>query len=171
MNSTLGKVSKNNLRELIFGLEDGLVSTLGVVTGMASGLSNSSVVILSGIVVVLVESLSMAAGTYLSNKAEYDLNKKHAAPVLFAALVMFVAYVLGGSIPLLPYFFLSVNQGIVGSVIATVISLYLVGYYKGVVTRTNRVKSGFEMMTVSLLAAGLGYIIGAIGSRYLGINI
>ena len=62
------------VREIIFGLEDGIVSTLGVLVGIATGTNNKSLVILSGLVVIFVESLSMAAGTYLSNKSQQEIH-------------------------------------------------------------------------------------------------
>jgi vacuolar iron transporter family protein len=165
------KIIKNSLRELVFGLEDGLVSTLGVVTGMASGLPNSSIVILSGVVVVLVESLSMAAGSYLSNKAQYDFKKAKHSSIVASAFVMFFAYMFGGSIPLIPYLFMPVSLSIQGSVVATVVALFMLGFYKGVITKTPKLRSALEMVTVSLLAAGLGYLIGQIGSRYIDIMV
>lgn len=79
MNSQLEKKRKNlrerfsTLRELIFGLEDGIVSTSGAVIGIAAGTGNHKVVILSGIVVIVVEALSMAAGTYLSSKSNRQM--------------------------------------------------------------------------------------------------
>jgi VIT1/CCC1 family predicted Fe2+/Mn2+ transporter len=60
----------SSIRELIFGLEDGIVSTGGAVIGIAAGTGDKKVVILSGIVIVIVEALSMAAGTYLSSKSK-----------------------------------------------------------------------------------------------------
>ena len=57
------------LRHIVFGLEDGSVSTLGAVTGIAIGTQNAAVVLLSGLVIIAVEALSMGAGTYLSSKA------------------------------------------------------------------------------------------------------
>ena len=45
-------------REIIFGLEDGIISTLGVLVGIAIGTNNKSLIILSGVVVIFVESLS-----------------------------------------------------------------------------------------------------------------
>jgi vacuolar iron transporter family protein len=57
------------LRESIFGLQDGLVSTLGAVTGIAEGTTDRTVVVLAGLVIVAVESTSMAAGSYLSTKS------------------------------------------------------------------------------------------------------
>ncbi|MEK7632108.1 MAG: VIT1/CCC1 transporter family protein [Patescibacteria group bacterium] len=63
------------IREVVFGIEDSLVSTLGVITGVASGTANRSVVILSGIVVIFVESVSMAAGTFLSSESKQEAEK------------------------------------------------------------------------------------------------
>jgi VIT1/CCC1 family predicted Fe2+/Mn2+ transporter len=65
--------SAASIRELIFGLEDGIVSTGGAVIGIAAGTGNKEVVILSGVVIVIVEALSMAAGTYLSSKSQKQL--------------------------------------------------------------------------------------------------
>jgi len=69
------------IREVVFGMEDSLVSTLGVITGVAGGTANRDLVILSGIVVIFVESLSMAAGTFLSSKSkqEADVDALHSA--------------------------------------------------------------------------------------------
>jgi VIT1/CCC1 family predicted Fe2+/Mn2+ transporter len=50
-------------------MEDGLISTLGALTGIAAGTGSGAVVALAGLVIVAVESLSMAAGSYLSTKA------------------------------------------------------------------------------------------------------
>lgn len=67
------------IRELVFGLEDGLVSTLGAVAGIAAGTEDGRIVILSGLVLVAVEALSMAAGSYLSNKSHREMLEKRIA--------------------------------------------------------------------------------------------
>jgi len=64
-----------SIREVIFGMEDGLVSTMGVITGIDAGTENSFIVVLTGFVVVCVESLSMAAGTYLSSKSLHQIER------------------------------------------------------------------------------------------------
>jgi len=70
------KIIFNQIRSVVFGVEDGLLSTLGVMTGIAAGTNNKGVIILSGFVVVLVEALSMGAGTYLSSKSEKQAQEK-----------------------------------------------------------------------------------------------
>ncbi len=66
--------SKDTIREAIFGLEDGIVSTLGAVVGIAVGTQNQYIVVLSGMVVIAVEAVSMAAGSYISSKTERDIS-------------------------------------------------------------------------------------------------
>ncbi len=61
-----------SMRQLVFGMEDGIVSTTGAVVGIAAGSQNAQVVILSGTVLILVEALSMAAGEYLSSKSHRE---------------------------------------------------------------------------------------------------
>lgn len=69
----LRKNVENSIREIVFGAEDSLVSTLGAVTGIAAGTGDTFVVILSGIVLIFVEALSMAAGSYLSSKSAREV--------------------------------------------------------------------------------------------------
>ncbi|MFH1711847.1 MAG: VIT1/CCC1 transporter family protein [Patescibacteria group bacterium] len=64
---------ESSIREIVFGLEDSLVSTLGAITGIAAGTGNSFVVILSGVVLIFVEAVSMAAGSYLSSKSAREV--------------------------------------------------------------------------------------------------
>lgn len=69
---------RDNVREVVFGLEDSLVSTLGTVTGVAVGTHDVFVVLLTGVVLVFVEAISMAAGSYLSSKSATDLYEQRA---------------------------------------------------------------------------------------------
>lgn len=61
------------IRELIFGAEDGLVSILGLVTGVAAGAASSAVVLLAGAVGALAGAISMAAGNYLGVKSHIEV--------------------------------------------------------------------------------------------------
>lgn len=65
-------IGGENLRQAVFGFEDGLVNVLGIVTGVAAASQSSSFVILAGIAGAVANSVSMAAGTYLSIKAQIE---------------------------------------------------------------------------------------------------
>lgn len=67
------------LREVVFGIEDGMVSTLGTISGIAIGSGDRDTVLLSGIVIIAVESISMAVGSYISNSSAKEVDQKTVA--------------------------------------------------------------------------------------------
>ena len=60
-------------RAAVFGVSDGLVSNIALVLGMAGAGPSSSVVRLAGLVGLLGGAFSMAAGEYVSMKAQSEL--------------------------------------------------------------------------------------------------
>lgn len=61
-----------SIREIVFGIEDGLISLLGLALGMAGATGDSKLVVLSGSVAIVAEAFSMGAGAYLSSKAQRE---------------------------------------------------------------------------------------------------
>jgi predicted membrane protein (TIGR00267 family) len=64
------------LKEVVFGIEDGMVSTLGSLMGVAVGSGNPQMVVLAGIVIISVESISMGIGSYLSNRSQEEMERE-----------------------------------------------------------------------------------------------
>lgn len=64
------------LRDITFGVEDGIVSTFGVLIGVTIGAKDIRFVQLTGIIVIMVEALSMAVGNFLSARSEKDRVEK-----------------------------------------------------------------------------------------------
>lgn len=167
-----------SVREIVFGAEDSFVSTLGAVTGIAAGVQNASIVILSGLVLIAVEATSMAAGSYLSSKTAADAEQAfnhqkkgkriHTHPIR-GGVIMWFSYALAGFFPLFPYFILPVHQAVLPSIVVTAIMLFLLGALVSRLTKRSAWKSGFEMATVSLVAAVIGYVIGRVASMWLGL--
>lgn len=69
-------ISTSTIRETIFGIEDGMVSTFGAITGIAAATGDTFTVLLSGIVIVSVESVSMGIGSFLSSKSARQINER-----------------------------------------------------------------------------------------------
>jgi len=61
------------VRDMIFGANDGLVSTLAFVAGIAGAITDPSIVLLSGIAELFAGTISMAAGSYQSSKSELEV--------------------------------------------------------------------------------------------------
>jgi VIT1/CCC1 family predicted Fe2+/Mn2+ transporter len=66
-------------RAAVFGVNDGLVSNLALVLGMAGAGPSPSVVRLAGLVGLLGGAFSMAAGEYVSMKAQKELLERELA--------------------------------------------------------------------------------------------
>ncbi len=61
------------IREAIFGAQDGLVSTLAVVSTVAGASSERYVVLIAGIASALAGIFSMAAGEYIGSKSQREI--------------------------------------------------------------------------------------------------
>ncbi|KAL6931479.1 Protein ccc1 [Hanseniaspora guilliermondii] len=78
-----------------------------------------------------------------------------------SALTIGAGYLSGGMIPLLPYFFTKhVGTGLIYSVIIMLITLFIFGYVKTILTMSDaatlekKIKEGFQMILVGSIAAG-----------------
>jgi predicted membrane protein (TIGR00267 family) len=61
------------VRDMIFGANDGLVSTLAFVAGVFGAITNPSIVLLSGVAELFAGTISMAVGSYQSSKSELEV--------------------------------------------------------------------------------------------------
>jgi VIT1/CCC1 family predicted Fe2+/Mn2+ transporter len=65
-----------SIREVVFGAQDGLVSTFAVVAGLAAAGVGPLVVLLGGAVSAMAGVLSMSIGTFLSSRAQRQLYER-----------------------------------------------------------------------------------------------
>jgi vacuolar iron transporter family protein len=131
------------------------------------------------------DDLKMVVDKITSNKdvwlktmltEELGLNLEILGSPLKGALVMFGAFLLGGILPILPYFV--VKAGIISSIIAigiaivmSVASSFVVGALKARLAKKNWIKGGIEMAGLGTGIALVGYGIGAEVARLGVVNI
>ncbi len=89
----------------------------------------------------------------------------HLAPVenkrpFMAAVVVGVSAIVGSFVPLTPFLFLPVKEGIYVSLFVSALVLFLLGVIKAKLTIGNLVKSGLEIAIIGMVAAIVGYGIG-----------
>ncbi len=65
--------SMGRLREVVFGAQDGVLSTLALVTSVAVAVDQTSTVLVAGLAGALAGMISMATGAYLGSRAEQDV--------------------------------------------------------------------------------------------------
>lgn len=109
------------IRNVFLGFNDGSVEILGAVTGLAAALNTPSLVAISALTVSVAGSLSMAAGAFLSAHSEAELLRTERAKQRFlqnsfvpsetltsplrAGLIVGCSYLVGASVPVLPFLF------------------------------------------------------------------
>jgi predicted membrane protein (TIGR00267 family) len=215
---------KVNVREIVFGFNDGSISTLALLAGVTGGALARGQILIAGFSGVIAGAISMAIGAYISSKSEMEHHQseikreeqeiKEIPEVereeirqiymkkadfadeelnmivnrvtsdkkiwldsmmkeelgLFAGrfespvrvgLIMLVAFVAGGLVPILPFVLLLASQSsLIVASIATSVSLFLVGVWKTTFTDKHWLPSGLEMVFVGILAAVIPYLIG-----------
>lgn len=70
---------RNHIRDFVFGMEDGLVSNLGLVLGVYVGGAGVDIVILAGLASMFAGAFSMSAGSYLSAKSQREVHEHEIA--------------------------------------------------------------------------------------------
>lgn len=68
--------SRARIREFVFGIQDGLISTVGLLAGVQGATENNVVVIITGLTSMFAGAVSMATGSYLSSNAEKQIFDK-----------------------------------------------------------------------------------------------
>lgn len=153
------------IRNFTFGVEDSLVSTVGLLAGIAVAQIDRSAIILTGIVLIFVEAFSMAVGSLLSEQSveEYEERKEVSLfkPAL-AAVVMFVSYVVSGLIPLAPYIFAPTNDAVRYSIALTLIALFLLGVINAKLNNVRAWRDGLQTLIMGGIAILVGIAVGQI---------
>jgi VIT1/CCC1 family predicted Fe2+/Mn2+ transporter len=116
----------------------------------------------------IVEALSTRPDAWLDFMMRFELGLEKPDPkrAPTSALTIAASYIVGGLIPLSPYFFFSpATSALLVSVIATLLALLLFGYVKGRFTGTKPFRSGFQTVLIGGLAAAAAFLIARLISR------
>lgn len=150
------------IRSAFFGLQDGLVSTTGVVVGISAGVNDKSIVILASLVAVTVEASSMAAGQYSSEKAVHQMDKtgKHTDSLIVGALIMFFSYLGAGMIPVLPVIIVGPPLSSYIGVTLALIGLFTIGFVRGIISKEHPIRNAFELFVIGGTATAIGLSVG-----------
>jgi VIT1/CCC1 family predicted Fe2+/Mn2+ transporter len=169
--------------DLVYGANDGIITTFAVVAGVAGASLSPAIVVILGVANLLADGFSMATSNYLARKSEREYNQKingsetgeepKARPTM-NAMVTFVSFVIAGAIPLIPYLF---DAGAVPfvpntfglhtnlfywAILATSLALFTVGSLRTLVTGIRWWLAGLEMFAIGAVAAGVAYGIGSL---------
>jgi vacuolar iron transporter family protein len=215
-------------REFVFGIQDGLISTVGLLSGVSTATQSRRIVVITGIAAAVTGGISMAAGAFLSTLTEKDIFEKelsdqekvaaeepHVAreallevlaaegldrPSAYrvvttlaqrqdlllrtvqekvlglgtadlshpwkASAVMFLSFMIGSVLPLLPFLAMAPRRALLLSWAVSVVTLMAVGVFKGLLTRKSLLGSALGFAAIALFAAFAGWVLGKVFARF-----
>jgi VIT1/CCC1 family predicted Fe2+/Mn2+ transporter len=146
---------------LVNHIEDGLVLTVGLLSGCAIAGISSATIVLVGTIFVCTAAVSAAAKNMLARKEEIEEGAT-LKPLIKESLMMALFYIVAGIVPLVPYMLMDVSGAFTSAIVCSFAFAFILGLWSG---HTGRAvwKSAYHMAYV----AAAGAIIGAIAHSLL----
>ena len=171
---TAGDVARHYLGDVVYGANDGIITTFAIVAGVAGAALPARVVVILGLANLLADGFSMAASNVLAIRSRSALERADRLPVsepfaLRHGLATLLAFVVAGAAPLLAYLLpLSGTSRFPAATALAFSTLFVVGAARTAVIRGGWFRNGLEMLGVGALAAAVAYGIGALLARVTG---
>ena len=153
---------------MVLGLNDALVELTGSLAGFAFALQNTRLIALSGLIVGISATFSMASSEFLAARSEGRTD------ALKSCAYTGVAYLLTVIALIAPYLLLPADQYIPALLcMLGVVILIIAGFtYYTSVAQDQPFKSRFlEMATISITVAVVSFVVGILAKQFLGVDL
>ncbi|MGI5835682.1 MAG: VIT1/CCC1 transporter family protein [Chloroflexota bacterium] len=166
----LRRTIEHYLPDLVYGANDGLITTFAVVSGVAGASLASSIILILGFANLLADGFSMGASNYLSMRSRVDRGRgQPRTDAVLHGSATFGAFVVAGAVPLIAYVVpIPIAYSFTVSIGLTLVTLFIVGALRAAVIELKWWRSGMEMLLVGSGAAALAYVIGAFLATLIG---
>lgn len=182
------QLTGEDIRNLVLGLNDGLVEVLGSVGGFFATFGRPLTVAMAASIVGVAGAISMGAGAYVSVKSEQDVKDTESAklrvlsdiagsepstsePVrpIRSAMVVGFFYILGALIPVLPIW-LGVNH-IWASIACGSLAVIIVSTFLASISGVPIFRKIIVNVLIAMGAVAFTYAVGWIARHWIGIEI
>ena len=153
---------------MVLGLNDALVELTGSLAGFAFALQNNRLIALSGLIVGISATFSMASSEFLAARSEGRTD------ALKSCTYTGVAYLLTVIALIAPYLLLPSDQYMAALMcMLAVVILIIAGFtYYTSVAQDQPFRSRFlEMAVISVSVAVLSFIVGILAKQFLGVDL
>ena len=154
--------------DVVLGLNDALVELTGSLAGFAFALQNTRLIALSGLIVGISATFSMASSEFLAARSEGR------SDALKSCSYTGIAYLLTVVALIAPYLLFPTTQFIPALLCMLVVVILIIAgftYYTSV-AQDQPFKSRFlEMAVISVSVAVLSFVVGILAKRFLGVDL
>jgi VIT1/CCC1 family predicted Fe2+/Mn2+ transporter len=161
---------RHYLPDLVYGANDGAITTFAVVTGVTGAALSERVILILGFANLVADGFSMGASNFLARRSHAEAAER-ADPQEAArhGTATVLGFVTAGVVPLVAYLVpLPDGDRFPLAIALTLATLFAVGASRALVTRLGPLRSGLEMLLVGALAAAVAYGIGALAAALTG---
>ena len=164
----LDEESLRYVGSMVLGLSDALVELTGSLAGFAFALQNNRLIALSGLIVGISATFSMASSEFLSARSEGRSDALKSCSYTGTAYLVTVVLLIA------PYLLLDSAMYIAALICMLAIVVLIIGgftYYTSV-AQDQPFKSRFlEMAGISLTVAVVSFVVGVLAKKFLGVDI
>ena len=167
----LGMLDEETLQyvgSMVLGLNDALVELTGSLAGFAFALQNNKLIALSGLIVGISATFSMASSEFLAARSEGR------SDALKSCSYTGIAYLVTVVLLIAPYLLLGSTQYIAALIcMLAVVVLIIAGFtFYTSVAQDQPFKSRFvEMAGISITVAVVSFIVGILAKQFLGVDL
>lgn len=153
---------------MVLGLSDALVELTGSLAGFTFALQNTSLIALSGLIIGISATFSMASSEFLSARSEGRND------ALKSCTYTGIAYLITVILLIAPYLIFG-NASFIPALITmlVIVVLIIAGFtYYTSVAQSQPFKSRFlEMAGISISVAVISFVVGILAKKFLGVDI
>jgi VIT1/CCC1 family predicted Fe2+/Mn2+ transporter len=169
---TIG-IARHYIRDLVYGANDGIITTFAVVAGVAGGSLSSAAVLIVGAANLAADGVAMGVGNLLAIRAHESALAADGRPEEETypwkhGMATLIAFVAAGAVPLLPYVLPTATGGrLLWSTVSTMAALFGVGLARAAVTQDRWWRTGLETLMLGGAVAAAAYGAGALVAAIL----
>lgn len=170
-NALLGMLDEERLQyvgSMVLGLNDALVELTGSLAGFAFALQNTRLIALSGLIVGISATFSMASSEFLAARSEGRTD------ALKSCSYTGMAYLLTVVALIAPYLIFPVGQYIPALICMLVVVILIIAgftYYTSVAQDQPFKNRFLEMALISVSVAVVSFIVGILAKQFLGVDL
>ena len=164
----LDEESLQYVGSMVLGLSDALVELTGSLAGFTFALQNTRLIALSGLIVGISATFSMASSEFLSARSEGRTDAFKSCSYTGTAYLITVVLLI------LPYLLFATTQYIAALIcMLAVVVLIIAGftYYTSVAQDQSFGKRFVEMAGISIAVAVISFFVGILAKQFLGVDI
>jgi VIT1/CCC1 family predicted Fe2+/Mn2+ transporter len=167
-------IARHYIRDLVYGANDGIITTFAVVAGVAGGSLSTAAVLIVGAANLAADGVAMGVGNLLAIRAHESALAADGRPEEETypwkhGVATLTAFVVAGAVPLLPYMAPAATGGqLLWSAVFTMAALFGVGVARAAVTQDRWWRTGLEMLMLGGVVAVAAYGAGALVAALVG---